>query len=118
MTHDGISVRFHKTNFDHAFFKESRRGSGIKDTFDRARAERMGWVRAVLANPAAELYRRTMPNRQRASKRTVRRIAVVPKAPYAVIIQVMNRSGRTANFITAYVPGSAALEKMRANPRW
>jgi hypothetical protein len=116
-THDGIEVRFHKNNFDHAFFRESRRGAGIKDTFDRTRAERMEWIRAVLTDPMAEAYRRQMPDRRRPSRRTTRRIAVVPSAPYAVIIQV-NRSGKTANFVTAYVPGKTALQKMRSNPRW
>lgn len=117
MTHDGIAVRFHQSNFDHAFFRESRRGSGVKDTFDIPRAERMEWIRAALTDPNAEMYRRQMPDRRRPSRRTTRRVVVVPSAPYAVIIQV-NRNAATANFVTSYVPGKPALSKMRSNPVW
>jgi len=111
-TFDGIRVQFFDHNFTHAFFTESKRGSGIKDRFDRNRAERMDWIAYVLQDATAELYERIMPNRKR------RRIALMPAERYAVIIQV-ERDPTRANFITAYVVNSdSALRKMRSNPRW
>ena len=111
-TVDGIRVRFFARNFDHAFYYESVRGSGKKDKLSGQRAQRMGWIATVLRDRSAKLYRRIMPNR------TVRRIALIPSERYAVIIQV-DKGGKRANFVTAYVVGSdAALSKMRGNPAW
>jgi hypothetical protein len=112
VTFDGIRVRFFAHNFDHAFFTESVRDSGIKDTFDWSRAERMDWVGAVLRSSAVELYRRVMP------KGKVRRIALIPAERYTVVIGV-EKSLRLANFVTAYVVNSdSALNKMMSNPKW
>ena len=111
-TFDGICVRFFEGNFDHAFYYESVRGSGKKDRLSRQRAQRMGWIASVLQDRSAELRRRIMPNR------TVRRIALIPSERYGVIIQV-DKGGKRANFVTAYVVGSdEALRKMRGNPIW
>ena len=111
-TFDAIRVRFFPHNFHHAFYYESVRGSGQKDKLSTQRAQRMNWIAAVLKNTSAELYRRIMPNK------TVRRITLIPSERYAVIIQV-DKGGKRANFVTAYVVESdMAIGKMRGNPKW
>lgn len=111
-TFDGIDVRFFERNFDHAFYYESVRGSGRKDRLSGQRAGRMDWIAAVLQDRSVEIYRRVMLNR------TVRRIALISSERYAVVIQV-NKGGKQAHFVTAYVVGSdKVLRKMRSNPKW
>jgi hypothetical protein len=112
LTFDGIAVRFFDRNFEHAFYFESVRGSGIKSKFSFQRAKRMDWIKAILVDDSVELYRRIMPNG------SLRRIALEPNENYSVIIQVEEKI-RRANFVTAYVVGgSSAITKMRSNPKW
>lgn len=111
-TFDGIEVRFFEHNFDHAFYTKSSRSSKKKDKFSSERAKQMDWIKAVLADANAELYKRAMPNNK------IRRIALLPVEGYAVIIQV-EKNLRKANFVTAYVVNSeSAYKKMRSNPKW
>jgi len=113
VTFDGITVRFFPGMFDHAFYRDSSRTAKDKANFDLRRAERMDWIRAVLEDSNLELYRRVMPNSK------VRRIALEPTTPYAVIIQIDSHNASRARFITAFVVDSpSALNKMRANPEW
>jgi hypothetical protein len=113
VTFDGITVRFFPDMFDHAFYRDSSRTAKDKANFDLRRAERMDWIRAVLEDSNLELYRRVMPNSK------VRRIALEPTTPYAVIIQIDSHDASRARFITAFVvDSSSALNKMRANPKW
>lgn len=113
VTFDGINVRFFPETFDHAFFRDSDRWTKDKAVFDRRRAERMDWIRALLLDPSAELYRRVMHDGK------LRRIALDPPTRYAVIIQMNPKCQSEARFITAYVVDScSALQKMRSNPRW
>jgi hypothetical protein len=73
----------------------------------------MDWIKAVLEDPALEVYRRVMPDSK------VRRIALEPATRYAVIIQVDPSNPLRARSITAYVVDSAsALSKMRSNQKW
>ncbi len=112
-TFDGIDVWFFGHNFKHAFYVKSSREPGArKDAFSEERARRMGWIRAVLVNPGAEVYRRKMPHGK------INRIALLPIERYAVIIQV-EKSMKKANFITAYnVTSDSAYQNMRRNPVW
>jgi hypothetical protein len=112
-TFDGITVRFFPEMFDHAFYRDSSPTAGDKANFDLQRAQRMCWIKSILADHTMELYKRVMPNRK------VRRIALEPTTPYVVIIQIDSRDPSRARFVTAYVVDSLrALQKMRANPRW
>jgi hypothetical protein len=112
-TFDGITVRFFQESFNHAFFTSSSRSSPNKNKFDKSRAERIDWIKYVLEDSTMEVYRRVMPNRK------VRRIALEPTTPYAVIMQIDQRNPAHARFITAYVVKSqSALTKMRSNPKW
>lgn len=108
-TFDGIRVVFYPQHFGHAFFRDSTPTAGDKAHFDVFRAQRMNWIPAILGDPAMEVYRRVMPNRK------VRRIALEPSTPYAVVIEMRRHNGV---FITAYKVDSGPLQKMRGNPRW
>ncbi len=112
VTFDGIVVKFSRENFYHAFYTESIRGSGVKDTFSFGRAERMDWIRYVLASDSMELYRRVMTSRK------IRRISLEASTPYAVVIELRNNNANIAGFVTAYIPGPRALANMKSNPRW
>lgn len=113
VTFDGVTVRFFPEMFDHAFYRDSSPTAKDKANFDLNRAQRMDWIKAVLEDSRLELYQRGMPNSK------VRRIALEPSTPYAVIIQIDSRNAHRARFITAYVVDSpSALTKMRSNPRW
>ena len=74
-TFDGIAVRFFQENFNHAFFTSSSRRFPQKNKFDKSRAERIDWIKYVLADSTMEVYRRVMPDRK------MRRIALVPATP-------------------------------------
>ena len=54
-TFDSIRVHFRQSKFGHVFYESSAR-DGKKDTFSQSRAERIGWIRATLEHPKAELY--------------------------------------------------------------
>lgn len=72
----------------------------------------MDWIAAILKDGKAELYKRIMPDD------AVRRIALWGQERYTAIIH-MDKSGRRANFVTAYsVDSDVALQKMRGNPAW
>ena len=112
-TFDGISVLFFEEVFGHAFYRDSSPTARDKAIFDYRRAERLDWIRAVLRDPTAELYRRVMPTS------STRRIALLGPVRYAVIIQPYRRDPTRARFITAYIVDSnSTLTKMRSNPRW
>ena len=112
VTADGITVQFYWDQFDHAFYKDSSRGGGDKTLFDQQRAERIDWIRALLAAPKAERYRRVVDGK-------VRCLTLDTATSYAAIIQLQGKKARRARFVTAYVANSAsALAKMRSNPPW
>ena len=54
-THDGIRVYFRRQDFDHAFFESSGRRVE-NDVFSLVRAQRMDWIVAALADPAAACF--------------------------------------------------------------
>src|SRR3990170_1828658 len=62
LTFDGIKVNFFPEQFNHAFFRDSSRTAKDKARFDWQRAERIEWIKEVLADPRAEIYRRLMPD--------------------------------------------------------
>ena len=113
VTFDGVDVQFFPETFNHAFYRDSSRTAKDKANFDLKRAQRIDWIRVVLEDPSLQLYRRVMPNCK------IRRIALEPSTPYAVIIQIDSRNAHRARFITAYIVDSpSALTKIQSNPRW
>ena len=111
-TFDKIVVRFFPENFNHAFYRDSSPMAKDKSNFDTDRAQRVDWIKAVLADPNVEIYQRVMQNAK------IRRIALEPTIPYVVIIQIDTRNSFFAKFVTAYVVSSqSVLGKIRSNPR-
>jgi hypothetical protein len=110
-TFDGISVRFRKADFDHAFYESV---NAKDDTFSQDRAERMDWIKAALEDANAALYVGWNKNKKRIDYN--RRVALV-NGNYVVIIFVYgNMKGA---FITAYIvnkPG--ALQLIQKKPPW
>ncbi len=118
-TFDGISVRFHKSMFDHCFFESSRRDKN-KDTFSLKRAERIDWIKTALKDPNSEKYLGWDKKKRRYNKK--RRVAIV-MVYYVVIIQLTG-SGK-ADFITAYPADTignkgrpATIDLIRNGPKW
>lgn len=113
-TFDAISVRFIKTDFDHAFYESSGIRGQKKDTFSFTRAERVDWIEKALLDASAELYQGWDKNRKVIDP--TRRVAVVD-GNYVVIIQIF-KNGR-ARFITAYVADSyPTILKIKSSPKW
>lgn len=111
-TFDGISVRFRKSDFDHAFFESSKR-DGIKDRFSRQRAERMAWIQYALAWSGVELHFGWNKSTNRIDR--TRRVAIVEDHVTIIRVYKPNR----ADFVTAYVadvPSTMAL--IRQKPVW
>lgn len=118
-TFDGITVRFHKSMFDHCFFESSRRDTN-KDTFSIKRAERIDWIKKVLQDPSSEKYVGWDRKKKRYNKK--RRVAIV-MGNYVVIIQLTGSD--KANFITAYLADTggskgrpATIDLIRSGPKW
>lgn len=112
-THDGIEVRFRKSQFDHCFFESSKR-DGTKDTFSTKRAERIDWIVATLQDPTAHLLA-GWDQRTRTYDHT-RRVTLV-KGNYVVVIALKSKT--EADFVTAYVMDTpASLAKLTKAPRW
>ncbi len=108
-TFDGIEVRFRRRQFDHCFFESIECKD---DTFSIKRAERVDWIKTVLADQNAELHLGWDNKKKRAAND--RRVALVVDG-YVVIIRIR---GIRADFVTAFVASSSSIEKIRTNPLW
>lgn len=113
VTFDGISVRFRKDDFDHAFFESVQ---AKDDTFSTLRAERIDWIQAALLDPHSDRYVGWDNKRKRYDGK--RRVTVV-MGNFVVIIALLNQQGDKARFITAYVADSGrTISKIRQSPKW
>ncbi len=114
-THDGVRVYFSQCTFEHAFFESSdRRGSD--DIFSMARAERMDWIAAALADPNALCVQGWDQTRQCYDPK--RRVTVVVQDFVIVLHLSSKRDGSLkANFITCFKAENSAT-KIRQSPRW
>lgn len=119
-TFDGITVTFRRSDFNHCFFKSTRR-DGVKDAISDERIQRIDWIKATLESGEAELcigYDRKTKTHDKS-----RRVSII-MGNYIVIIQQI--SGRRARFITAFLPSTtpeprqmfSTLQKIRSTPRW
>ena len=113
MTHDGMTVRFRKSDFDHCFYESTRRNR-VKDQFSQLRAERMEWIAVALQDAAAQRFQGWDRDTRKYDKN--RRVTLVC-GNYVVVIGIS--SPTSARFITAYVadtPGT--LAKIKTSPQW
>ena len=115
VTHDGIRVHFGAATFEHAFFESSDR-RGADDIFSLARAERMDWIAAALADPNALCLQGRDPKKQCYTPK--RRVTVVVQDFVIVLGLSTKRDGTLkANFITCFKAENSAM-KIRQSPRW
>lgn len=113
MTHDGIAVRFRKSDFDHCFFESSRR-NGVKDVFSTQRAARVDWIKAALQDPSAVLKAGWDRKKRRYDHQ--RRVVLV-RGNYVIVLALTGK--QTADFVTAYVMDTPeSLKKLTAAPAW
>ncbi len=113
-TFDGYLVYFSKNNFNHAFFKSSRKNY-VKDSFAYERAERMDWIKIALQDPNAELYN-GWDNKKKKTQND-RRVAIV-MGNYVVIIR-FNKQKSKAFFVTAFIADSQkTIDLIRSNQIW
>ena len=119
VTFDGITVRFRKSQFRHAFYESSRR-DGKKDKFSNNRAARIDWIKAALEDSESERYQGW--DRERGRYSNSRRVAIVMEN-YVVIIDLT--SPTTGEFVTAFAdrgiraPGRPrTIDQIRQAPIW
>lgn len=112
LTFDGISVRFRKRDFAHAFF-ESSSPTRKDDIFSPQRAKRMDWVKIALSDPSADI--RVGYDNFRRRPATDRRVAIM-KGNFVVIIRLTDRD--KAEFVTCYVADSRSLNLIRKSAKW
>jgi len=112
LTHDGISVRFRKGNFDHIFFESSQR-DGTKDVFSQPRAQRIDWIACALQDASLPMYQGWDSKRGRYD---LRRRAVIAQRNYVVVIHIT--APGQANHITAYVATGWTIGKILGSPIW
>lgn len=113
-TFDGLRVYFPEYQFDHAFFESANRQKRDKSTFSVQRAQRIDWIKAAIADAKAELYEGWDRDRK---KYVQNRRVVLIFGNYVVILR-MQKKGRSAVFVTAYVADNATITKIRTGPKW
>lgn len=116
-TFDSIRVFFRPSKFGHVFYESSAR-DGNKDKFSQSRAERIGWIRATLEHPDAELYQGW--NKDDKVYDNSRRVSVVYDGFVVVIwMKKIHTSGKieAADFVTAYVADNS-IGKIKNSPKW
>ena len=121
ITFDDISVKFYVSNFEHAFFESVNRRAKDKSKFSYKRANRIYWIKWVLQNPNAQLYKGY--NSKTKNYDNSRRVAICVDN-YAVIIELNKDNNKKAKFITAYVAdgknakGQKAIDLIKGSPKW
>lgn len=121
LTFDSILVFFQNTNFEHAFYESKNRKTKDKSIFSYKRANRIYWIKWVLENPNAKLYKGY--NHTTKSYDNLRRIAVCVDN-YVVVIGLSKKKKNKAYFVTAYVAdgvngkGEKAIDLIRNGDIW
>lgn len=115
-THDGIRVYFKKEAFDHAFFESTFR-DGVKDAaISAARVQRMDWIAATLADPAAKRFQGWDKDRRRYDPG---RCVNVVYEDFVVVLRLGLKADDSlkANFVTCYKADNS-IGKIRTSPLW
>jgi len=119
-TFDNILVYFKEYNFDHAFFESKNRREKDKSIFSQKRAKRIYWIKWVLENPNAQLFKGY--NHKTKSYDASRRVALCVDN-YVVIINI-NKKRNKAKLITAFVAdginkkGEKAIDLIKNAKKW
>lgn len=115
-THDGIRVYFRKEDFDHAFFESALR-NGVKDSsLSAVRAQRMDWIAATLADPAATRLQ-GWDKKKRCYDPT--HCVNVVYQDFVVVLRLGKKADGSlkANFVTCYKADNS-IGKIRNSPQW
>lgn len=119
-TFDNILVFFKEDDFEHAFYMSQNRRKKDKSMFSHKRARRIYWIKWVLENPNAELYKGY--NHKTRAYEDNRRLALCVDN-YVVVIQFRANRNK-AKFITAYVAdginghGQKAIDLIKGGEKW
>ncbi len=115
-THDGIRVYFKKEDFDHAFFESPLRNGVKAKTLSQARAQRMDWIAATLANPAAIRFKGW--DKKKGRHDPTHCVSVV-FGDFVVVIRFSKKADGTlkASFKTCYEADNS-IGKIRQSPLW
>lgn len=119
-TFDNILVFFPKHSFEHAFFESKHRRKKDKAIFAYRRANRIYWIKWILENPEAELYKGY--NHKTRRYESSRRVALCVDN-YVVVIEFSKHKNK-AKFITAYIAdgvngkGEKAIDLIRGGEKW
>ena len=120
VTFDNIEVFFSERDFEHAFYESKNRRRKDKSKFSYKRAKRVYWIKWVLENQNAELYKGYNPKTK--TYEDNRRLALCVD-DYVVVIE-FRRNRRKAKFITAYVAdgvnghGQKAIDLIKGGEKW
>lgn len=115
ITFDGYQVRFRKERFTHDFYESSRK-TGEKTFFSKKRSHRMNWIKITLQNPNSDLrYGWDKKNNKIDQKR---RVAIIYHN-YIVVINILDKEKKQAEFVTAFVADSiSTYNKLLSMPKW
>jgi hypothetical protein len=114
-SHDGFIVKFEPAQFDHAFFKSRDRRARDKSLFSLERAQRMMWIKQVLADKSAEMHIGWDTAKKRYDPSY--RVSFITPDDYVVIIRFTG--AEKAAFVTAYlVDRPDVSQKIRNSPLW
>lgn len=115
LTWDGLPVEFYPDMFEHAFYKRTAKAwKAKKDCVDFERCKRMPWINEVLQD--STIIPRQGYDKARGKNDNSRRIALVSREKYVVVIR---STGRTWRFVTAYIIDNIdTYNKLMAAPKW
>ncbi len=119
-TFDNIAIFFKENNFEHSFYESYNRRKKDKSIFSYKRANRIYWIKWVLENPNAQLYKGY--NHKTRQYEENRRLALCVD-DYVVVIE-FTKTRTKAKFITAYVAdgingkGEKAIDLIKSGELW
>lgn len=115
LTWDGLPVKFYPDMFEHAFYKRATKAWKAKKVcVDFERCKRMPWINEVLQD--STIIPRQGYDKERGKNDNSRRVALVSREKYVVVIR---NEGRTWRFVTAYIIDNIdTYNKLMNAPLW
>ncbi len=116
----GIRVRFHQRNFDHAFSESSnyRFGDGFHDlSLSKKRARCILWIKEALTSNRGTIEVRNQYRKNNRGRKKKRRVLLVVEEKYVIVLEHRD-SIKELQFITAYIAGIGAVQKLQREGGW
>lgn len=117
-TFDGIRIFFDPKRFLHAFYEDdnTKQYGGNKSKFCKVRAERIDWIKYVLADKDSVLYQ---GYNERVGNMPERRVAVISRDKYVVILNMfLNNNGELCGKFNTAFYADKSYERIIQNPLW